>query len=141
MIRRPGPAWVYRCFDSTGRLIYVGSTVDVFGRLAAHRRDAWWAPQIAKVTAKVHPGQRAALDAEVIAIRAENPRWNIQYRWTARDTWGPGDFEDYIHALVNKSRGEPSIPARTRRHMTRAGRLYTARFGAVPLHLRSLLAA
>lgn len=83
--------YVYRVFDHAGRLIYVGSTANLFQRLKSHR-SKWWAPQARKVVAKVHPDRRTALNAELKAIKDEQPRWNVQGR-----TPGDSCFRGLFH--------------------------------------------
>lgn len=87
---------VYRCFDQSGRLIYVGSTANLFGRLAQHKVTAWWAPTVARVEAKVYPNGVVARDAEREAIRGEVPRWNKAGKWAGRHLWTREDWLDWI---------------------------------------------
>lgn len=73
--------YVYRHFDKDGVLLYVGYSVQVLGRLAAHRRSPW-AKDIAKITIESYETEEEALEAERQAIRAEDPRHN-------KSSWGP----------------------------------------------------
>lgn len=95
------PRYVYRCFDKSGRLIYVGRTSDLFQRLASHSETKWWGPQIHKTTAKVYKNLAEASVAERKAIHDENPRWNIIGKWGHRHQWTVADCEDHITALQN----------------------------------------
>lgn len=68
--------WVYRLWDDTGRLIYVGSTVTLRGRLRTHRTnmgDLWthatWEPFEDPVS---------MLEAERKAIQTEYPAMNVK---------------------------------------------------------------
>lgn len=70
--------YVYRAYCHDGLLGYVGSTRQLWQRLAAHRQKAWWAPTIARVRAELHPTVEAAQAAERAAVLAEAPRWNRQ---------------------------------------------------------------
>jgi hypothetical protein len=109
------PHHVYRCFDSTGRLIYVGASGDLFARLRSHRASSWWAPQVAKVTAKVYPNRLTARAAERAAIRAEMPRWNKSGKWETRHQWTQEDWIDWLTVLFQASRyPAPEIYARLR---------------------------
>jgi len=100
---------VYRCFDATGRLIYVGSTANLFGRLDQHRKGSWWSPQVAKVSAKVYRDGPTARTEERRIIRNENPRWNVQGRWAQlRFAGSLEDLVDYrfaFTALGNENTG------------------------------------
>lgn len=87
---------VYRCFDANGRLLYVGSSANLFGRLAQHRATSWWAPTVAKVNAEVYPNGIAARDVERRAIREEVPRWNKAGKWAGRHLWTQEDWNDWL---------------------------------------------
>lgn len=73
-------AHVYRAFDASGRLLYVGCSVDLEGRLREHSRSAhWWLFQD-RIVAVGYPTREEAAEAEETAIGAEHPRWNMQGR-------------------------------------------------------------
>lgn len=99
--------WLYRCFDAEGRLIYVGSTTDLFGRLKTHRAQAWWAGQVAKVRATVHPNGTVARQLERRAIRDEVPRWNKAHKWEGRNNWARQDWQDWL-TIIAQSEGATS---------------------------------
>ena len=70
-----GP-YVYRCFSAAGDLLYIGSTVALAGRAAAHRiTSPWWA-EVAEVRDERFATLLEARAAERRAIRAENPLHN-----------------------------------------------------------------
>lgn len=98
--RTNAPHHVYRCFDREGRLIYVGSSANLFSRLEQHRSSAWWSPTVAKVTATYYPNGVVARAAETRAIREEVPRWNKQGKWAGRDLWTREDWHDWLYVLV-----------------------------------------
>lgn len=98
--RTNNPHWVYRCYDNQGRLVYVGSTADLFGRLDQHRKTSWWAPTVARVTAKVYPDGPTGRVAEREAIRDEVPRWNLSGKWIGRHRWQPEDWHDWMQTLI-----------------------------------------
>jgi predicted GIY-YIG superfamily endonuclease len=93
----PGPWWVgqkanytrwnpvvYRVYDTTGRLIYIGSTRDIVSRFAQHERLSWWHELVADVQTVAYPTQDAAAAAEQVAIQEEQPAFNV-----AHTTEGP----------------------------------------------------
>ena len=123
-------AHVYRIFDGENRLIYVGSTRGLFARLAAHRSQAWWAYQAAKVKASVYPSIEDARTAERLAIRVENPRWNIMGRWQSRFGWTLGDYRDYITAI---SLGSSPTTSYNETHLNKVRAEVQSRFGWGPL--------
>jgi predicted GIY-YIG superfamily endonuclease len=67
---------VYRFYDIDDALLYVGLSMNLEGRLAKHRRRAWW-PQVVRQEVEWFAGREAAKAAERAAIRAENPIHNI----------------------------------------------------------------
>lgn len=72
--------YVYRVYDRDGRLIYVGSTRNLFQRLRMHRYGytAWWNAQAAKTVVKVFRSGAAARAAERAAIRPSGPQVRIR---------------------------------------------------------------
>lgn len=71
-----GPV-VYRCYDAEdGELIYIGSTVDLFTRVRAHRSGTAWWEEVGEVKAESYPTESAARAAESQAIAAETPYYN-----------------------------------------------------------------
>ena len=115
---------VYRCFDADGRLIYVGSTANLFGRLEQHRATSWWAPQVDRVQASVYLNGVEARAIERKAIREEQPRWNKAGRWPGRHGWTRDQWDDWMFMLIQRE----TYPREIRRF---AG-LYVRRWGAQP---------
>lgn len=71
---------LYRLFDASGDLLYVGVADRPKRRLANHAAvKAWW-PQVARHTLTWFSTRSEALDAESNAIRDESPRYNIAGR-------------------------------------------------------------
>jgi hypothetical protein len=75
------PHILYRFYDRTGILLYIGITVDLGVRMAAHAKDKDWWPQVDRGATRIEyfDGRRAALDAEREAIKAEKPLHNDQH--------------------------------------------------------------
>lgn len=67
---------VYRLFDASGALLYVGATATKATRLRAHARRAMWWPEVASHTFVRYPDEASAREAEATAIRTEHPRHN-----------------------------------------------------------------
>lgn len=88
------PHILYRFYDRTGVLLYVGITVDFETRMAAHSKDkAWWSQVDRKAThVEYHDCRRDALDAERDAIRAERPVHNDHHNeWVELETDSPDE--------------------------------------------------
>lgn len=92
--------FVYRCFDASGRLVYVGQSRDAMARLQHHQRNAFWAHMVERVTIKVFGSREDALAVEREAIRTERPRFNNMGRWATRVWWDASDYEDFAQALA-----------------------------------------
>lgn len=67
---------LYRHFDETGQLLYVGQSLHAIARLAAHRKSRWFS-QIARVDVETFPSKSVAEIAEREAIEKEKPLYNI----------------------------------------------------------------
>jgi hypothetical protein len=73
-------AQLYRHFDATGRLLYVGISLFAFRWLAAHERNAGWWKDVRTVTITPPYRTRAeAAAAEIEAIKNEKPLFNQQH--------------------------------------------------------------
>jgi len=69
-------AFLYRHFEHTGDLIYVGITADIPQRLVDHSRRSGWSSQICFTVIEPFASREQALAAEHDAIRTEWPRYN-----------------------------------------------------------------
>lgn len=67
---------VYRCFDKSGELLYVGVTDSPGARHGSHRREKPWWGEVAEVQWTFFPTYGAAIDAETDAIENEEPKYN-----------------------------------------------------------------
>lgn len=73
------PHALYRFFDRTDVLLYVGITMDLGARLKKHRRDKPWWLDIDHITIEHFSSRAEALAAEAEAIRMEGPLHNDQH--------------------------------------------------------------
>jgi hypothetical protein len=80
----PGPksdeTALYRHFDADGRLLYVGISIQAFGRLCRHQKGSPWWLKIARVTVEQFGSRSAAEDAELRAIKTELPVYNKRHK-------------------------------------------------------------
>lgn len=67
---------LYRHFDASGRLLYIGISLNAVSRLAQHRITSPWFEDIARIELEWHETRTAAHDAERAAIRDERPIHN-----------------------------------------------------------------
>lgn len=91
---------LYRFFNTTGALLYIGITNRVPRRLDEHGDDKPWYLKVAHVEVEHHPDRHTALRAEKDAIKAERPRYNIQhnraaYRTKVQDGSGRWTFRSH----------------------------------------------
>lgn len=70
------PTTLYRLYDESGDLLYVGISVRPFQRVKEHRGDKEWWTQVASQTFTHYHTRDEAADAELEAIRTEHPRYN-----------------------------------------------------------------
>lgn len=80
--RKAPPAQVYRLYDARGDLLYVGCTGSIVSRLTTHTALKPWWSEVRTITLGDPLPRGVALDAEVVAIRSEHPRYNILHKVT-----------------------------------------------------------
>lgn len=68
--------YLYRFFDSTQQLLYVGITQDLTKRRNEHKRTKVWWHEVASESFTKHVTREEAEAAEKSAIRDEQPRYN-----------------------------------------------------------------
>ena len=71
------PHAVYRVFDGSGLLLYIGMSADPERRVKAHRSSAPWRREIARWSAEWHPNRAAAGRVEQAAIDSEMPCYGM----------------------------------------------------------------
>lgn len=67
---------LYRHFDTTGRLLYVGISISAGTRTEQHRRASAWFEDVTRIEIQWHPNRAAAEAAEWKAIKNEKPLYN-----------------------------------------------------------------
>jgi excinuclease UvrABC nuclease subunit len=72
------PGILYRHFDATGVLLYVGSSLNAISRTSKHRLTVHWYSQIATISLEHFSSRVAAMEAEQLAIKNEKPKYNIR---------------------------------------------------------------
>lgn len=71
------PTDLYRFYDSSDRLLYVGISFHAAARASDHKRDKAWWPEVAYMKVEHLPTRREALTAERKAIWTERPVHNV----------------------------------------------------------------
>lgn len=71
------PTDVYRVHDQWGKLLYVGSSINVFKRMQEHQAYAEWWPYASTGTVTRYENRRMARKVEALAIRDEKPMFNV----------------------------------------------------------------
>ena len=74
---------LYRVYDKADRLLYVGIADNPWSRLGSHNGSAW-TKHAHKIHLETHETRSAAAEAELAAIRDEDPVWNMQGRDLSR---------------------------------------------------------
>ncbi len=77
-------AVVYRFFDETGRLLYVGMTSVGVARWFDHSISQPWWSEVANATVSHFASVEEALDVERLAIINEDPLHNVTHKHKAR---------------------------------------------------------
>lgn len=73
---------LYRFFDATGELLYIGITMNPVQRWHAHRHEKQWWPDKGRIEWMHYPDRASVLIAEEAAIKAEKPRYNVVHNRT-----------------------------------------------------------
>lgn len=68
---------LYRHFDADGRLLYIGKSISAVMRLSGHRSASSWYGEISRVEIENFESVADLSAAEVVAIRQEQPIYNI----------------------------------------------------------------
>ncbi len=79
---------LYRHFDRWDTLLYVGISSDITYRIYQHEREASWANLITRIDVEHFDTREQALAAEAVAIRQEQPVYNIRGRASGRSGRG-----------------------------------------------------
>lgn len=72
------PTALYRHYDESGALLYVGISLNPIRRLQQHEKSAW-CDSIATIKIERFAHRREAIEAEERAIKAESPLHNIKF--------------------------------------------------------------
>ncbi|MET9956302.1 GIY-YIG nuclease family protein [Streptomyces sp. NPDC006339] len=76
---------LYRLYDDTEQLLYVGVAQDPWKRWRFHRRDKEWWGQVSVREIEWVDSREAALRQEAVEIRTRRPVHNIHPGWTWLD--------------------------------------------------------
>jgi predicted GIY-YIG superfamily endonuclease len=71
---------VYKMYDETGKLLYVGMSEDVRRRLREHRKEKPWIENVVAVEVTPYLDKNTALEAEAKAIQEDGPLFNTAHR-------------------------------------------------------------
>lgn len=75
---------LYRLYDASGQLLYVGIAANLEVRWRAHAKQQSWWPEVARKQIEWHPDRFEAAAAEVRAIDTEGPLHNVSRGIAAR---------------------------------------------------------
>jgi len=92
------PTSLYRLYDASDLLLYIGISDDLKVRFATHASLKPWWPEVARKTVELHAKRTDAADAELKAIRSEHPLHNIAGRSSGPFGIDPGDLPRGVRA-------------------------------------------
>jgi len=81
---------LYRWWDASGNLLYVGKSIRLLSRIEQHRRNSKFFDEAASMTIERFPDELTLGLAEVDAIRSEKPLYNILHN---REASAPCDLD------------------------------------------------
>lgn len=79
MTVRQGRTALYRVFDSTGKLLYVGISQNPDIRFGQHSQTKLWWSEVDVRKVEWYETRAEAATAEKVAIKAEMPHWNLHH--------------------------------------------------------------
>lgn len=97
---------LYRLYNAEGRLLYIGKTMNHWtGRMSGHRNTQPWWHEVAQVRLEPYHTEHELSAAEVAAIKAEQPRYNVVHNRShseapkriARDRYHPDRPTNFNH--------------------------------------------
>lgn len=74
-----GRTGLYRVFDATGKLLYIGISQNPDVRFSQHSQIKDWWRDVVERRVEWHPSRKEAELAEKTAIQTEKPHWNINH--------------------------------------------------------------
>ena len=92
-------AYLYRYFDVSNRLLYIGISINAFRRLAEQIGYLSWFDQIRTVTLQRFKTMRKATKAEQKAIEREHPKFNVSHNRQKKKIRTSEDVADYRRFL------------------------------------------
>jgi predicted GIY-YIG superfamily endonuclease len=81
---------LYRCYNRSKLLLYVGMTNNPELRFKHHRADKIWWKYVDRITLEDFATRRELIEAEAEAIHSEKPKFNIAYPMGAKPDPNPG---------------------------------------------------
>ncbi len=91
---------LYRLFDKSGALLYIGISDRALRRLAEHEADKPWWPDVCSATFENYGHREDAEEAETRFIRSERPVYNV------RDNPDPSQVRDGEERLMRRAIAE-----------------------------------
>jgi hypothetical protein len=73
------PHTLYRMFDKSERLLYLGITKAFDARMYEHRRYQPWFELVDRIEREEFPDFKSARQAELVALLAESPIFNVMH--------------------------------------------------------------
>lgn len=107
-LHRPQAAYLYRQWDKDDRLLYIGITRSIRQRERGHAKSSRWMELVVRTTTERHQSRGAAEVAEVAAIAAEQPLFNVAGNET------PEAHRRLVEYLVAHGRTDLLAPAVSR---------------------------
>lgn len=71
------PFILYRLWDASDQLLYVGITKTLRVRMRSHGRHQIWWHHVARKTFEYYIDRKSLVHAETRAIKRERPKWNV----------------------------------------------------------------
>lgn len=110
-----GRTAVYRLFDSSGALLYVGISCNPEKRFRAHRNEKDWWQEVDGISIEWFESRHKASLAEAHAIGTEGPLYNVHQTQTWREQQRIAALAVSPEARRNRSIGQKARTAQARK--------------------------
>jgi predicted GIY-YIG superfamily endonuclease len=102
---------LYRMYDTSAALLYIGITKDFGTRWKQHAESKAWYPEVQRQTVEWFDTRTAAEAAEETAIKAERPRHNIRHSGEPKPTLDDWDNLDWPTRLRLRAQLKEIMPS------------------------------
>lgn len=104
---------LYRWWDADGKILYIGKSIAVLSRAESHRNRSKFFDEAVMMTMERYPDELTLAQAEVAAINAERPPYNVAHNREVEMPHDP-ELEHKMHVELAQAIEEIMAPIAAR---------------------------